>query len=98
MPKILFSFALFPFFAFGLPQCGDENAEWYSCKTNSDCVVITDLCGWPTAAANIKLSKKARERNLCLGSVMDCAEYRAERDGIFVARCVKKKCVAIKTQ
>ncbi|MFN5539806.1 MAG: hypothetical protein ACK481_07110 [Candidatus Melainabacteria bacterium] len=92
----MISIVLASFGAFAMSECGVQNPFWFSCKKDSDCVVISDPCGWPTATSNNKFKNDAKNYNYCRGAVLDCVQYLEVRDGRFVAKCIKGRCSAIK--
>ena len=98
-PALLLALTVFlsaPVNAETLPSCKDENAAWRSCKTEADCVIVPNPCGWPSDAANQNFANKAEECNRHRGAAMGCAAYNAERDGSYTARCIVGKGVAVK--
>ncbi|TNE31602.1 MAG: hypothetical protein EP349_03875 [Alphaproteobacteria bacterium] len=77
-------------------SCKDETAAWRSCKSEKDCVTISNPCGWPSDAANKAFAEQAQQCNIRRGAAIGCPAYDIERDGSYTARCIVGKCVAVK--
>ena len=98
-PALLLALTFFlsaPVLAENPVSCKDETAAWRSCKSEKDCVTISNPCGWPSDAVNQNFANKAEECNRHRGAAMGCVAYDAERDGSYTARCIVGKCVAVK--
>lgn len=78
-------------------SCQKENPKWFECEKNEDCVVISNPCGHPTAAANKKFSKEAEKCNIHKGAVLDCASWSDMGGGKTQSFCKNKVCYAEKT-
>lgn len=72
--------------------CGSIKPQWLECAAAKDCVVISDPCGWPKAAANKKFAEAAQKVNQCAGAVMSCPAWEEKRDGKWIADCKKQVC------
>jgi len=97
--SLLLAFCLFlstPAAADSLTPCKDETPAWRSCKSEADCVIISNPCGWPSDAANKAFADQAQHCNIRRGAAMGCAAYDAERDGSYSSHCIVGKCVAVK--
>lgn len=93
---VLTVFLSTPAAAESLTSCKDETPAWRSCKSEKDCVTISNPCGWPSDAANKAFAEQAQQCNIRRGAAMGCVSYDAKRDGSYTARCIVGKCVAVK--
>ncbi len=72
--------------------CQKENPTWFRCTQDSDCVVISNPCGHPTAAAHKKFSAKAEQCNIQKGAALGCVSWETMGGGKTQAVCRNKVC------
>lgn len=52
-------------------SCGPTKSEWTKCTINSDCIIIPNMCGHPTAI-NRKFERESKAFHQCKGMNVDC--------------------------
>lgn len=52
-------------------ECGSNKSNWIYCTKNEDCLIISDMCGKPTAV-NRQYEIKAQEFHNCQGPQVSC--------------------------
>jgi len=77
-------------------SCQKENPKWFQCEKDSDCTVISNPCGHPTAAANNKYFKEAEKCNIHQGVALGCVSWNDMGGGKTKAFCKNKVCCAEK--
>ena len=77
-------------------SCQKENQKWFECEKDHDCVVISNPCGHPTAAASKRFSKEAETCNIHKGAALSCASWSDMGGGKTQAFCKNKICYAEK--
>lgn len=78
--------------SYAMGNCKQWQSTWSSCKTDSDCVVISNPCGWPTSASNKKSFEEATKCNRIEGAALSCATWDEVKGGKRVAVCVSGEC------
>lgn len=84
--------ALLPNLAAAVGDCKGWKPAWSLCKTDSDCVVVSNPCGWPTSAANKASFEEAFKCNRIEGAALDCATWDEKGGGKRIAKCEAGKC------
>ena len=73
-------------------SCKNENSKWFACEKNEDCVVISNPCGHPIAAANKQFSKEAEKCNIQKGAVISCPSWSGVGGESIHSFCKNKVC------
>ena len=81
------------FKSYPMTNCKDWQPQWGDCKMDTDCVVISNPCGWPTSAANKIFSDKAFACNRLEGTAISCPSWNEIDGGQRVSKCDSGKCV-----
>jgi hypothetical protein len=79
--------------AFATPQpCGGNRTDWYACKTDGDCMIYSNMCGFKEAF-NQKFESVINKYNQCMGPMISCAtpEQDPNKNAIR-AICKNTKC------
>jgi hypothetical protein len=73
-------------------KCKQWKADWSSCNANSDCVVVSNPCGWPTSVSNKRSSEEASKCNRLEGAAISCPVWNSKTESKRIAVCVSGKC------
>ncbi|MGZ3771840.1 MAG: hypothetical protein ACXVCP_19645, partial [Bdellovibrio sp.] len=76
-------------------KCKQWQSSWGSCKSNSDCVLISNPCGWPTSAANKQSSEQAKKCNILEGAALSCPAWNKKNSGNRIAICDLGECKSV---
>ncbi len=79
-----------------LKSCRHKNPNWFQCNKDSDCIIVGNVCGWPTEAANREHSDAASACYRHLGAIIGCPSYDEKRDGKYKAICEARICAVEK--
>ena len=81
-----------------MAKCKTWNPRWSQCKSNDECVVISNPCGWPTSSANKIFSDDAFKCNRIEGAAMDCVEWKEQPGVKRVALCSLGNCTNLESK
>jgi len=72
--------------------CQEKEPSWFTCEKNSDCIIISNPCGHPTAASNKKFSDRAENCNIQRGASLGCVSWNVMGSGKSEAICKNYVC------
>ena len=68
--------------------------EWLACKTDPDCVIVSNECGWPVAPAAKAYEKQSSEKYRIAGAAISCVSWNETKMERHEAYCEKGTCQA----
>jgi hypothetical protein len=73
-------------------KCKQWQTRWSTCAIDSDCVVVSNPCGWPTSASNKLNSKVASDCNRIEGAAISCASWSDIKSKKTIGVCESGLC------